>query len=144
MFQLQKDILSTKMAANTAAPAVHLLPQRKIDALDLARTPIAQAIVAQYPVLRAKVQLRKQAQGGPNDLPNTTSRIANVEAVIAHMRGQISDVACLNCQYGHGLFSDCISIGLVEVDGVKVPTFDYACTNCHFNDEGHYCSFHSK
>lgn len=29
---------------------------------------------------------------------------------------------------------------VLEVDGVRL--FDVTCANCHFNGEGHVCSFH--
>jgi len=62
-------------------------------------------------------------------------RRSNVEALFAHIAGEMAPVPCKNCHKGHGPWTTC-----VVVDGQMCGS----CANCWFNASGARCSFHGK
>lgn len=62
-------------------------------------------------------------------------RRSNVEALFAHIAGQMAPSQCKNCHKGHGPWTSC-----VVVDGQMCGS----CANCWFNASGARCSFHGR
>lgn len=60
-------------------------------------------------------------------------RRSNVEALLAHVTGEVADRPCKNCHKGHGPWTQC-----VVYDGQMCGS----CTNCWFNASGSRCTFH--
>ena len=60
-------------------------------------------------------------------------RRSNVEALLAHVTGQVPTRPCKNCHKGHGPWTEC-----VIYDGQMCGS----CTNCWFNASGSRCTFH--
>lgn len=60
-------------------------------------------------------------------------RRSNVEALFAHIAGEVAPSPCKNCHKGHGPWTQC-----VVVDGQMCGS----CANCWFNASGARCSFH--
>ena len=76
--------------------------------------------------------LRLAQQRRPDQQLNLGRR-SNVEALFAHIAGDLAKVPCKNCHKGHGPWSSCI-----VVDGQMCGS----CANCWFNASGARCSFH--
>ncbi|GAB0137448.1 hypothetical protein EsDP_00005712 [Epichloe bromicola] len=62
-------------------------------------------------------------------------RRSNVEALLAHVTGEVADRPCKNCHKGHGPWTQC-----VVYDGQMCGS----CTNCWFNASGSRCTFHEN
>ncbi|KAG6038769.1 hypothetical protein E4U41_003725 [Claviceps citrina] len=62
-------------------------------------------------------------------------RRSNVEALLAHVTGDIAANPCKNCHKGHGPWTQC-----VVYDGQMCGS----CTNCWFNASGSRCTFHEN
>jgi 3-dehydrosphinganine reductase len=78
--------------------------------------------------------LRLAQQRRPDQQLNLHRR-SNVEALFAHIAGELAPSACKNCHKGHGPWTTC-----VVVDGQMCGS----CANCWFNASGARCSFHGK
>jgi 3-dehydrosphinganine reductase len=78
--------------------------------------------------------LRLAQQRRPDQQLNLQRR-SNVEALFAHIAGELAPAACKNCHKGHGPWTSC-----VVVDGQMCGS----CANCWFNASGARCSFHGK
>ncbi|KAH8909477.1 hypothetical protein BR93DRAFT_965572 [Coniochaeta sp. PMI_546] len=76
--------------------------------------------------------LRLAQQRRPDQQLNLQRR-SNVEALFAHIAGELAPSACKNCHKGHGPWTSC-----VVVDGQMCGS----CANCWFNASGARCSFH--
>ncbi|KAB5569989.1 hypothetical protein GE09DRAFT_958018 [Coniochaeta sp. 2T2.1] len=76
--------------------------------------------------------LRIAQQRRPDQQLNLQRR-SNVEALFAHIAGELAPSACKNCHKGHGPWTSC-----VVVDGQMCGS----CANCWFNASGARCSFH--
>lgn len=76
--------------------------------------------------------LRLAQQRRPDQQLNLQRR-SNVEALFAHIAGEMAPSACKNCHKGHGPWTSC-----VVVDGQMCGS----CANCWFNASGARCSFH--
>ncbi|KAG5931403.1 hypothetical protein E4U53_001784 [Claviceps sorghi] len=59
-------------------------------------------------------------------------RRSNVEALLAHVTGEVAPRPCKNCHKGHGPWTQC-----VVYDGQMCGS----CTNCWFNASGSRCTF---
>ncbi|KAM4068121.1 hypothetical protein HRG_009593 [Hirsutella rhossiliensis] len=62
-------------------------------------------------------------------------RRSNVEALLAHVTGQVAAQPCKNCHKGHGPWTQC-----VVYDGQMCGS----CSNCWFNASGSRCTFHEN
>ncbi|GAO14130.1 hypothetical protein UVI_02037820 [Ustilaginoidea virens] len=62
-------------------------------------------------------------------------RRSNVEALLAHVTGEIASEPCKNCRKGHGPWTQC-----VVYDGQMCGS----CTNCWFNASGSRCTFRAR
>lgn len=82
--------------------------------------------LAREPGLRLAQQRRPEQQ-------LNLARRSNVEALFAHIAGDLAPSACKNCHKGHGPWTSC-----VVVDGQMCGS----CANCWFNASGARCSFH--
>jgi hypothetical protein len=82
--------------------------------------------LAREPGLRHAVQRREEQT-------LNLKRRSNVEALLAHVSGQITASPCKNCHKGHGPWTSC-----VVVDGQMCGS----CANCWYNASGARCSFH--
>jgi 3-dehydrosphinganine reductase len=82
--------------------------------------------LAREPGLRLAQQRRPEQQ-------LNLGRRSNVEALFAHIAGDLAPSACKNCHKGHGPWTSC-----VVVDGQMCGS----CANCWFNASGARCSFH--
>lgn len=82
--------------------------------------------LAREPGLRLAQQRRPEQQ-------LNLGRRSNVEALFAHIAGDLAKVPCKNCHKGHGPWTSCI-----VVDGQMCGS----CANCWFNASGARCSFH--
>lgn len=78
--------------------------------------------------------LRLAQQRRPDQQLNLQRR-SNVEALFAHIAGELAPSACKNCHKGHGPWTSC-----VVVDGQMCGS----CANCWFNASGARCSFHGS
>jgi 3-dehydrosphinganine reductase len=78
--------------------------------------------------------LRIAHQRRPDQQLNLQRR-SNVEALFAHIAGDLAPSACKNCHKGHGPWTSC-----VVVDGQMCGS----CANCWFNASGARCSFHGR
>ncbi|KAK8058971.1 hypothetical protein PG994_009419 [Apiospora phragmitis] len=78
--------------------------------------------------------MRLATQRRPEQSLNLQRR-SNVEALFAHIAGEMAPVPCKNCHKGHGPWTTC-----VVVDGQMCGS----CANCWFNASGARCSFHGK
>lgn len=78
--------------------------------------------------------LRLAQQRRPDQQLNLARR-SNVEALYAHIAGELAPSSCKNCHKGHGPWTSC-----VVVDGQMCGS----CANCWFNASGARCSFHGK
>ncbi|KAI1504186.1 hypothetical protein F5X99DRAFT_53351 [Biscogniauxia marginata] len=76
--------------------------------------------------------MRLAQQRRPEQTLNLARR-SNVEALFAHIAGELAPVPCKNCHKGHGPWNSC-----VIVDGQMCGS----CANCWFNASGARCSFH--
>lgn len=76
--------------------------------------------------------MRLAQQRRPEQVLNLGRR-SNVEALFAHIAGELAPVPCKNCHKGHGPWNAC-----VVVDGQMCGS----CANCWFNASGARCSFH--
>ncbi|KAL1871597.1 hypothetical protein VTK73DRAFT_1987 [Phialemonium thermophilum] len=76
--------------------------------------------------------LRLAQQRRPEQHLNLARR-SNVEALFAHIAGELAPTPCKNCHKGHGPWNSC-----VVVDGQMCGS----CANCWFNASGARCSFH--
>ncbi|KAI1337855.1 hypothetical protein F5Y15DRAFT_146191 [Xylariaceae sp. FL0016] len=76
--------------------------------------------------------MRLAQQRRPEQQLNLQRR-SNVEALFAHIAGEMAPVPCKNCHKGHGPWNSC-----VVVDGQMCGS----CANCWFNASGARCSFH--
>ncbi|KAH7041287.1 uncharacterized protein B0I36DRAFT_344902 [Microdochium trichocladiopsis] len=76
--------------------------------------------------------MRLAQQRRPEQALNLGRR-SNVEALFAHIAGELAPVPCKNCHKGHGPWNSC-----VIVDGQMCGS----CANCWFNASGARCSFH--
>ncbi|KAK8034756.1 hypothetical protein PG993_009751 [Apiospora rasikravindrae] len=76
--------------------------------------------------------MRLATQRRPEQSLNLQRR-SNVEALFAHIAGEMAPVPCKNCHKGHGPWTTC-----VVVDGQMCGS----CANCWFNASGARCSFH--
>lgn len=76
--------------------------------------------------------MRLAQQRRPEQVLNLGRR-SNVEALFAHIAGEMAAVPCKNCHKGHGPWNAC-----VIVDGQMCGS----CANCWFNASGARCSFH--
>ncbi|KAI1082207.1 hypothetical protein F5B20DRAFT_532564 [Whalleya microplaca] len=76
--------------------------------------------------------MRLAQQRRPEQVLNLARR-SNVEALFAHIAGELAAVPCKNCHKGHGPWNSC-----VIVDGQMCGS----CANCWFNASGARCSFH--
>ncbi|KAI0014173.1 hypothetical protein F4779DRAFT_561006 [Xylariaceae sp. FL0662B] len=76
--------------------------------------------------------MRLAQQRRPEQVLNLARR-SNVEALFAHIAGDLAAVPCKNCHKGHGPWNSC-----VVVDGQMCGS----CANCWFNASGARCSFH--
>ncbi|KAI1331080.1 hypothetical protein F5Y16DRAFT_291987 [Xylariaceae sp. FL0255] len=76
--------------------------------------------------------MRLAHQRRPEQTLNLQRR-SNVEALFAHIAGEMAQVPCKNCHKGHGPWTSC-----VVVDGQMCGS----CANCWFNASGARCSFH--
>ncbi|CAJ2506286.1 Uu.00g004160.m01.CDS01 [Anthostomella pinea] len=76
--------------------------------------------------------MRHAQQRRPEQALNLQRR-SNVEALFAHIAGELAPVPCKNCHKGHGPWNSC-----VIVDGQMCGS----CANCWFNASGARCSFH--
>jgi 3-dehydrosphinganine reductase len=82
--------------------------------------------LAREPGLRIAQQRRPEQQ-------LNLARRSNVEALYAHIAGELAPTSCKNCHKGHGPWTSC-----VVVDGQMCGS----CANCWFNASGARCSFH--
>lgn len=82
--------------------------------------------LAREPGLRIAQQRRPEQQ-------LNLARRSNVEALFAHIAGDLAPTPCKNCHKGHGPWNTC-----VVVDGQMCGS----CANCWFNASGARCSFH--
>jgi hypothetical protein len=82
--------------------------------------------------LAAETALREPTQRRVDQKLNIERR-SNVEALLAHMTGQMAPKSCKNCHKGHGPWTQC-----VVYDGQMCGS----CTNCWFNASGSRCTFH--
>lgn len=62
-------------------------------------------------------------------------RRSNVEALLAHVTGEVAPRSCKNCRRGHGPWTQCV---------VYEGQMCGSCTNCWFNASGSRCTFHGK
>lgn len=62
-------------------------------------------------------------------------RRSNVEALLAHVTGELAPRPCKNCHKGHGPWTQC-----VIYDGQMCGS----CSNCWFNASGSRCTFHGQ
>ncbi|KAL7626967.1 hypothetical protein AAE478_003742 [Parahypoxylon ruwenzoriense] len=76
--------------------------------------------------------MRLAQQRRPEQVLNLARR-SNVEALFAHIAGELAPQPCKNCHKGHGPWNSC-----VIVDGQMCGS----CANCWFNASGARCSFH--
>ncbi|KAH9883576.1 hypothetical protein F4778DRAFT_766081 [Xylariomycetidae sp. FL2044] len=76
--------------------------------------------------------MRLAQQRRPEQMLNLARR-SNVEALFAHIAGEMASAPCKNCHKGHGPWNTC-----VVVDGQMCGS----CANCWFNASGARCSFH--
>ncbi|KAM0464829.1 hypothetical protein ACHAPV_002669 [Trichoderma viride] len=83
--------------------------------------------------LAAETALREPTQRRVDQKLNIERR-SNVEALLAHMTGQMAPKSCKNCHKGHGPWTQC-----VVYDGQMCGS----CTNCWFNASGSRCTFHA-
>ncbi|PNP38067.1 hypothetical protein TGAMA5MH_10166 [Trichoderma gamsii] len=84
--------------------------------------------------LAAETALREPTQRRVDQKLNIERR-SNVEALLAHMTGQMAPKSCKNCHKGHGPWTQC-----VVYDGQMCGS----CTNCWFNASGSRCTFHEN
>jgi hypothetical protein len=63
----------------------------------------------------------------------TTSRLANMEALLGQMVGteHVTD-PCAQCTAGSGVWVQCVTV---------LNIFTGVCANCHYGSEGTRCSF---
>ncbi|KAG6060230.1 hypothetical protein E4U17_004775 [Claviceps sp. LM77 group G4] len=62
-------------------------------------------------------------------------RRSNVEALLAHVTGEVAPRSCKNCRRGHGPWTQCV---------VYEGQMCGSCTNCWFNASGSRCTFHES
>ena len=62
-------------------------------------------------------------------------RRSNVEALLAHVTGELAERACKNCHKGHGPWTQCV---------VYEGQMCGSCTNCWFNASGSRCTFQGQ
>ncbi|KAH7159950.1 hypothetical protein B0J13DRAFT_117262 [Dactylonectria estremocensis] len=84
--------------------------------------------------LAAETAIHDPAQRRPGQKLNMERR-SNVEAVLAHITGDLAPNPCKNCRKGHGPWKSCI-----VYDGQMCGS----CTNCWFNASGSRCTFHEN
>jgi hypothetical protein len=82
--------------------------------------------IAQLPEVRNLVLKRNGELG---KLQNHNSR--NLAPTLAYLRGQVNTPPCVTCVNFVGPFRECVSLR---------GHFDFACTNCAYNDHGGRCS----
>lgn len=82
--------------------------------------------------LACEAALREPTQRRQDQKLNIERR-SNVEALLAHVTGEVAPRPCKNCHKGHGPWTQC-----VVYDGQMCGS----CTNCWFNASGSRCTFH--
>lgn len=76
---------------------------------------------------------RREPTQRRSDQKLNIERRSNVEALLAHVTGEVAARPCKNCHKGHGPWTQC-----VVYDGQMCGS----CTNCWFNASGSRCTFH--
>ncbi|KAF7537257.1 hypothetical protein G7Z17_g12888 [Cylindrodendrum hubeiense] len=84
--------------------------------------------------LAGEAALRDPSQRRTGQRLNMERR-SNVEAMLAHVTGELAARPCKNCHKGHGPWNQC-----VVYDGQMCGS----CTNCWFNASGARCTFHEN
>ncbi|EFY88891.1 hypothetical protein J3458_008860 [Metarhizium acridum] len=78
---------------------------------------------------------RREPTQRRSDQKLNIERRSNVEALLAHVTGEVAARPCKNCHKGHGPWTQC-----VVYDGQMCGS----CTNCWFNASGSRCTFHEN
>jgi hypothetical protein len=78
---------------------------------------------------------RRDPKQRRNDQRLNIERRSNVEALLAHVTGELAPRPCKNCHKGHGPWTQCV---------VYEGQMCGSCTNCWFNASGSRCTFHGK
>ncbi|KAK7935428.1 hypothetical protein PG985_000923 [Apiospora marii] len=110
-------------------------PESSMTTEELARDSGYQNVVVESALakrLSREPGMRLASQRRPEQSLNLQRR-SNVEALFAHIAGEMAPVPCKNCHKGHGPWTTC-----VVVDGQMCGS----CANCWFNASGARCSFH--
>lgn len=106
---------------------------RRLEPMSPRNQPGQQA--AALPAVR-KLDFRHDADGKVS-LKHLNKDSRNTAAWV-QTRGTVATTACARCLRGCGPFETCV---VLEIDGVR--PIGATCANCHFNGEGHVCSFRS-
>lgn len=141
-FQLDQHYLSDSQHTPSPGPTDNENGTERVDSSVPIRTAADVAMGRYGDTLRIDSALCKKLAGEAarrepaqrrNDQRLNIERRSNVEALLAHITGEVAAHPCKNCHKGHGPWTQC-----VVYDGQMCGS----CTNCWFNASGSRCTFH--
>ncbi|KAG6001681.1 hypothetical protein E4U21_003912 [Claviceps maximensis] len=128
-----------QLSGNTASPSHSSLENNEVLVKNDIPIPVqtaADVVLKKYQTVKIDSTLCKKLAGEPalrepaqrrRDQKLNIERRSNVEALLAHVTGEVASRPCKNCHKGHGPWTQCI-----VYDGQMCGS----CTNCWFNASG--------
>lgn len=141
-FQLDQHYLSDSQNTPSPGPTDNTNGTEMMESSVPSRTAADVAMGVYGDTLRIDSALCKKLAGEAarreptqrrSDQKLNIERRSNVEALLAHVTGEVAGRPCKNCHKGHGPWTQC-----VVYDGQMCGS----CTNCWFNASGSRCTFH--